>query len=184
LLAGIAAVVLSLVFDGCTQQQVETESRAIASAAPAAVNDAALVAEVEARLVQSDASSALHVAVDVHHGDATLSGKVKSAAVAARFKQIAASTSGVKAVVARLTIDRALPSPGQQVRDFALATAVRASLADQAGVNGLDIGVASQSGTVTLSGTVKTAAIKSTLLAAAKSTEGVKRVVDRLHVRV
>ena len=167
---------------GCTEQHAENEARSLVGAAPGFVSDAAIVTQVEAKLMTLDAGSALHVAVASHGGDVTLSGKVRSSASAARFEKAAAHISGVHHVAARLAVDASLPNAGEQAGDLGLEAAVRANLAGNAGLNGLGIGVAAHGGTVTLSGSVKTEALKSTLVSATKGTSGVKDVVDKLEV--
>ncbi|MBD5656522.1 MAG: BON domain-containing protein [Candidatus Eremiobacteraeota bacterium] len=167
---------------GCTQRDVENAGNALASAAPKIANDGIIVARVEARLVRIDADSALHVAVASHDGAVTLSGKVKSAALIARYIAAARAVSGVTYVDASLTPDARLPHAQQQVSDFSLAAAVRAALVGQAGVNAIPLGVDARAGTIVLSGTVHTVALRTTLLDAARRTSGVRSVVDRLTV--
>jgi len=179
LCAALAAGMLT----GCTQQRAEDAARSLASAAPGFAGDAAIVAQVEAKLVTVDASSALHVAVASHGGDVTLSGKVRSSESAARFEEAAAGVSGVHHVAARLAVDASLPNVGEQASDLALEAAVRANLAAEAGLNGLSVGVSAHGGSVTLSGAVKSEALRSTILSTAKGTGGVKNVVDKLEIR-
>jgi hyperosmotically inducible protein len=178
---------------GCTQQQVTQAENAVASAAPGVVNaiataapkfaaDALIVARVESDFVQIDPASALHVAVASHGGTLTLSGKVRSGAIEARFVSAAKSVDGVKSVSARLAVDGSLPNASRQIGDFALVAAVRANLAAQGGLNGVQVDVKASQGTVTLGGRVATRAIRDTLVAAAKKTAGVKTVVDALVV--
>ncbi|MGP6157808.1 MAG: BON domain-containing protein [Vulcanimicrobiaceae bacterium] len=168
---------------GCTEQHMEDTAHSIASAAPGFADDAAIVAQVEAKLVTLDPSSALHVAVESHGGDVSLSGKVRSGESATRFEKAAAAISGVHHVAARLTVDASLPNAADQARNLVLEAAVRANLAAQAGLIGLQVGVSARDGAVTLSGPVKSEALRSTILTAAKQTSGVKRVVDKLEVR-
>jgi osmotically-inducible protein OsmY len=178
-----AALAAGLMLAGCTQQHAEDEARSLVSAAPGFANDAEIVAQVEAKLVMLDPGSALHVAVSSHGGDVGLSGKVRSRESAARFEKAAAGISGVHHVNARLAVDASLPNAGAQAGDLALEAAVHANLAAAAGLNGLGVGVRARSGSVTLSGTVKTEALRSTILSTARETAGVKSVVDKLEVR-
>jgi hyperosmotically inducible protein len=171
-----------MVLAGCSEQQVNHAGDALASAAPLIANDGLTIAKIESRFVQIDPSSALHVAVSAHDGDVKLSGKVKSAGVSQKYVAAAKAVEGVKDVSAALTVDPSLPKAEQQVGDFALTAAVRANLAGQAGMNALSIGVKATAGAVTLSGKTKTAALRSTLEAAAKSTSGVKSVTDDITV--
>jgi osmotically-inducible protein OsmY len=176
------AFVLAATLCACSEQHAEDTARALASAAPGFAGDAAIVAQVEAKLVGLDAGSALHVAVGAHGGDVTLSGKVRSAQLASRFEQAASAVSGVHRVSAHLAVDPSLPNAGAQAGDLALEASVRANLAAQAGLNGLRVGVKARGGEVTLSGAVASEALHSTILTTAKKTSGVKNVVDRLQV--
>lgn len=172
--------VLVVLLAGCSEQQVNHAGDTLASAAPQLAGDGVVIAKIESRFVQIDPSSALHVAVAAHDGDVKLSGKVKSDDVSQKYVAAAKEVEGVKNVAASLSVDSTLPSAEQQVTDFALAAAVRANLAGQAGVNAFAIDVKARAGTVTLSGRVKTAALRSTLAAAAKSTSGVKTLIDHM----
>jgi osmotically-inducible protein OsmY len=177
ILAGVLAVLA-----GCTESQVNHAADGIASAAPALANDGLTIAKIEGRLVQIDPSSALHVAVTSNDGAVKLSGKVRSEAVSQKYVAAARAVGGVKNVTASLDVDPGLPNAKQQAGDFALMAAVRGNMAGQAGLNSLAVGVKAHAGTVTLTGKVKTAALRSTLAAAAKDTSGVKSVVDELKV--
>ena len=169
-------------FAGCTEHDINNAGNALASAAPKLANDGIVVARVEAQLVTIDANSALHVAVSSHDGVVRLSGKVKSATIGARYVAAARNVPGVTRVDASLAPDAHLPSTTGGVSDFALTVAVRASLVGQAGVNAIGLDVKAHVGTVILAGTVRSAALRTTLVAAAKSTQGVRAVVDRLAV--
>ena len=94
----------------------------------------------------------------------------------------AKSVSGVKTVDARLQADARLQSAGQLAKDFALASAVKGNIAAQAGINALAVDVVANRGTVVVSGTVHSAPLKSTVVAAAKSTNGVQRLIDEIRV--
>lgn len=76
------------------------------------------------------------------------------------------------------TTDRA----GSAVGDAALTTKVKTQFLADDDISGLKIDVDSKNGIVTLTGSVPTAAEKATALKVARSTEGVKSVVDRVKV--
>jgi osmotically-inducible protein OsmY len=71
---------------------------------------------------------------------------------------------------------------GDSVGNAALTTKVKTKFLADDDISGLKIDVDSNNGIVTLTGTVSTAAEKARALKAARSTEGVKSVVDRLKV--
>jgi hyperosmotically inducible protein len=176
----LAASLIALA--GCSQHQIDNVQNAIGTDAPKLASDGAIFAQIEAKFVEIDPNSALHVALAVHGGAVRLSGHVKSDDVEKRYTQAASQVTGVNHVNATMTVDPNLRSASRDVDDFALATAVRAHLTAQAGVNGLDLGIGAKSGVVTLSGAVPTAALHQTILAAARTTAGVRSVVDRLHL--
>ncbi|MBC5803391.1 MAG: BON domain-containing protein [Candidatus Eremiobacteraeota bacterium] len=170
----------------CTSQQVQNSAdralNSVASQAPQLVADGALAAQVEARLVGIDPNSALHVALGVHAGNVRLSGKVASMATRAKYIVAVRDTPGVRAVDSRLSIDRALATPRETVRDFALVAAVRANLAAQLGASGLRLRVAAHDGVVTLGGTAANGGLKAAMLETARKTGGVRTIVDRIRV--
>jgi osmotically-inducible protein OsmY len=168
---------------GCTSAQVQDAAKSLATGAPAAFGDLGAAAQVEAKLVRIDADSALHVAVSAHDGAVRLSGRVKSQAVATRFAEAAKSVPGVKSVDAALGVDAKLTPVSAQARDAGTVAAVTGDLIGQTGVNAFAVKVRAHDGTVTLSGTVKSAALRATMLEAAKHAPGVRAVVDRLAVK-
>jgi hyperosmotically inducible protein len=179
-----SAIVLCFVLlGGCSESQINAAGSSIESAAPAFANDALIVGQIEGSYVTIDPASALHVAVSSHDGVVKLTGKVRSAGVREKFVAAAKKIDNVKGVNASLTIDANLPSTKDQVTDFGLAATVQANIAGQAGVNALSVHVAAHGGTVTLSGTVATSALRSTIVAAAKHAPGVHAVVDTLKIQ-
>jgi len=182
LLAALAFAVLC----GCTSQQIQSAGNnalnSVASQAPRLAADAALGAQLEARFVGIDPNSALHVALGVHAGNVRMTGKVASLATRAKYIVAARETPGVRSVDSRLTIDPALATPRETVRDFALAAAVRANLAAQFGATGLRLQVTARGGTVTLGGTAANAGLKAAMLDAARKTGGVHTIVDQIRV--
>ena len=133
---------------GCSSQDVDQAAKSISTNAPEIVGDAGIAAQIEAALVGIDADSALHVAVQVHDGNVSLSGRAKSAAIAQRFDDAAKGVKGVKAVASRISVDPKLPSATAQGKDFALAAEVSAALIGQTGINGFSIKPSAHAGIV------------------------------------
>ena len=169
----------AVLIGGCSSSQVENSTKS----ADAALGDAAIIAQITTRLIAIDGDSALHVAVASHDGAVTLSGRAKSAAIAGRFAAGAKRVSGVKSVASRVVVDSKLTPVTEQAKDAAIVTGVTGALIGQAGVNALGVKVHAHNGAVTLDGSVKTAALKSTISYAAKHAPGVKSVVDNLKVK-
>jgi osmotically-inducible protein OsmY len=182
-LAGVA--VLALVVTGCGGGNDTTNAPADTPTLPpvSAFKDGLLYAAVKARLAGSDIDSTTRISVFVHSGVVTLRGPVPDRDAKARDVALVRGMRGVKVVHDELTIGHLGPSAAQAVGDVALVAAVESSLAAQAGVNVTGVRVRANAGTVTLTGRAPTAAIKSTLVAAAQKTPGVRNVIDRIAVR-
>ena len=169
----------------CSHQDVRDVERAVASSVPASVSsgvaDGAIVAQVVARFAAIDPVSAMHVRVSANDGLVRFTGTVSNTKSAFAFVRAAHGVRGVKGVTPAIRI-RPLGDPAQPVRDFALASAVQANVAVQAGANALGVHVRANGSTVTLDGSVDTANLAATVLAAARKTAGVTKVVDRVRV--
>ena len=163
----------------CSPSQVEDATKS----ADVVLGDTAIVAQITTRLIGIDGDSALHVAVASRDGDVSLSGRAKSAVVAQRFLAAAKSVSGVKGVRSTIVVDAKLKPVTEEARDAAIVTGVTGALIGEAGVNAVDVKVHAHRGAVTLDGSVKTQALKSTISDAAKHAPGVKSVVDDLSVK-
>lgn len=147
------------------------------------VNAAALAGAVHAKLATIDADSLTAVKVETNGGIVTLSGEVRSPQERAAYDSAAATVNGVTRVVDRLTVNPAVRGPRESLGDAALAAKVTANITAQAGINAARIKPSVRDGIVTLSGTVPSAALKSTVLETARKTSGVKGVVDRIEVK-
>lgn len=155
-----------------------------ATLAPGAViRDGLLYAAVKAKLAGMDIDSTTRVSVAVHAGEVTLTGHVQDGATKARDVKLVREIRGVTAVDDRLVVGRVGPSTAQAVGDAALVAAVASALAAQTGVNVTGVRIRAAAGTVTLGGHAPTAAVKATMIEAAKKTPGVRNVVDRIAVK-
>jgi osmotically-inducible protein OsmY len=148
-----------------------------------AFKDGLLYAAVKARLAAADIDSATRISVVVAGGVVTLRGVVKDAAARDNEVKLVRQMRGVKGVENELRVGRVGPSAVQTLRDAALVAEVESALAAQAGVNVTGVRVKVAAGTVTLAGDAPTGAIKSTLVAAARRTPGVRSVIDRITVK-
>ena len=78
----------------------------------------------------------------------------------------------------------AIPSPVKAgAADAALTAAVAGAIAAQTGVNVFHVAPQVHDGVITLKGTAKTAAVKSTILSAVRDVQGVKRIIDKIEIR-
>jgi osmotically-inducible protein OsmY len=179
----VAAACLGLA--ACTGGgDADKSAQSTATLAPGTVfKDALIVAAVKAKLAAGDIDSTTRVRVGAHDGRVILVGKVPTEAERKSSVGAAATVEGVTGVDDRLTVGNAGPSTAKEAGDLGLTATVEGALAAQTGVNVTDVRVKADGGTVTLTGRVATAAIKSTMLQAAKSAPGVRNVVDRIAVK-
>lgn len=213
-----------------------------------AAADAATTAAVKTKLLGDTKVAGLNINVDTKDNVVTLSGKVKTAAERAEAVRLARTTTGVKRVVNKLTVDPtydksdkakaeikdeakdaknatkgtagkvadktedaakktgdAVKKAGEKTKDVAqdaaaktkdasikakdvtadasITAAVKTKLLADTKVGGLKIDVDTKDNVVTLTGTVKSAAERDEAVRLAKTTTGVKRVVDKLIVQ-
>jgi osmotically-inducible protein OsmY len=181
----LALAALALALPGCGDGNGSSKAPADTPTLPpvSAFKDGLLYAAVKARLAGSDIDSTTRISVFVHEGVVTLRGPVPDRAAKGRDVALVRAMRGVKAVNDELTVGHLGPSAAQAVGDVALVAAVESALAAQAGINVAGVRVGARAGTVTLSGHAPTPAIKSTLVAAAQKTPGVRNVIDRITVR-
>jgi len=183
-LAALAAVAVA-VLTACTGTHIDTEkplsSYTIPPEAEATFKDGLLVASIKAKLAADDLDSATRVHVAVRDGVATLSGSARSAAQRAKDVTLTAGVTGISRVENELGV--APSRDAKDAGDVALAARITGALVAQTGINALSVHVSVNGGAVTLSGHAPSAAIKATMLAAAKGTPGVRNVDDRIAVR-
>jgi len=181
-LAPLAALVL---LAACNGAHIDTDKPlgnvTIPPQAEASFKDGLLVAAIKAKLAGDDLDSATRVHVSVHDGSVTLTGAARSAAQRAKDAALAGQVNGVTHVDDRLGVS---PShTAKDAGDVALAARITGALVAQTGINALSVHVGVRDGVVTLDGHAPTAAIKATMIAAAKGTSGVRNVDDRIAVR-
>jgi osmotically-inducible protein OsmY len=209
--APIALVALALVLGGCSAQddsqahkdanaashdasQAGDQLRNAAGQAESAIDKAAssqqahdfkqqlLAIAIKSRLASSDLDAASNVRVSVANGVATLSGRVHTAGEKAKLVGETGQIGGVKSVDDQLVIDRKAPNASESLDDVGLEAKVRTALVGQAGTNGFRVSVKAHDGHVTLGGTVPSADIKSTIVATAKNTAGVRSLSETIAV--
>jgi hyperosmotically inducible periplasmic protein len=184
-----------------------------AQRATGAVNDAWITTQIHAKFFLDPDIKGRNIDVDTSAGVVTLKGEVHSAAEHEQALAKARATDGVSRVVDRLAVrpgDRpitaeirdkavaALPRDraqmaaqaktaaarvGKEISDTWITTEVQAMYFLDRDVKGMNIGVTTTEGVVTLSGAVDSDAIRRKAVADARSVEGVKRVVDKLTIK-
>jgi len=127
--------------------------------------------------------------VDVESGTATLSGTVESDVDRDLAEQIALGIEGIDNVDNRLHVDGELTRSydtqsdlAQRFDDATTTATVKSKLLWNRNTEGLNIGVETSSGVVTLTGTAQSAAAKDLAGRLAKNTDGVRKVENAIQV--
>ena len=159
------------------------------AAGTATVDDDRLSNAIQASFFLDPAVKARQIQVETHNGVVTLNGAVASETERAQALVLARNVQGVQRVEDNLRVDAALDQPSAAaapasapvVDDASLSSSVKAKFDGDAQLKGIT--VSASEGVLQLQGSVPTAAAHQRALAAARDTEGVKQVVDRLTVK-
>ena len=194
-------------------QEAKEKTKAGAESTKTTMTDAEITSAVKTKLLADTTVGGLKLDVDTEHGVVTLSGPVHSAAERAQALKLAHETKGVKSVKNNLKLDTTgttghtdkddkvkvevkddTKDAAQKTKDAAVKTKdvtadaaitseVKTKLLGDTKVGGLKIDVDTKDNVVTLTGTVSSAAEKAEAIRLAKTTTGVKSVVDKLVVK-
>lgn len=169
-------------------------------------SDAGITTAVKTRLAADDMVKAYEIDVDTRDRVVTLTGEVETPVARDQALRLARETDGVRSVVDQLrigetaatagiagregdveagagrTAGEAADRAGAGVTDAALTSAVKAKLLADPAVAGLRIDVDTTNGVVTLTGDVAASAEADEAIRIARTTEGVRDVVNRLRV--
>jgi osmotically-inducible protein OsmY len=175
------ALAAALLLASCTAPSPDRAPEPGATrAATAALEDALILASLKARLTAEYPDSATSVRVSVRDRVVTLRGSVRDGATRKRMVEDAQMTVHVNRVVDQLHVDPHQRRLADQLGDVALAARVQTAFTAQVGPQNVQVRV--DRGIATVSGTVHDAKTKSTILATARGTSGVRNVVDRIRV--
>jgi len=179
-------------------QPVATSGTATAGSGTAPPDDARVTTSIQARYFLDNVVKPRQIDVETREGVVTLKGTVASQDERAQALLLARTTEGVRRVEDDLTVDASLDRAAASVddraaapagtsgiaspraNDDALANAVRSKLAGDPGASSIDI--SARDGVVMLQGNVASAQVKQRALTAARATDGVTQVVDRIRV--
>jgi hyperosmotically inducible protein len=145
-------------------------------------SDAWITTKVKMRLLAEPGLSPLKINVDTSDGVVTLFGIVNTDQEKTVAEQQTKKADGVKGVDNELQVVPEVASNRVEARDDALDEAVKQRLAGRESLQDDDIHVEVKNGVVRLTGTVDGAGERMTALTVARSTQGVKSVVDDLRV--
>ncbi len=133
--------------------------------------------------------SPFDIQVQVKEGIAYLSGAVETSVQKDLAGAIAQGVTGIRDVENGIRVDADETGTGDEsggflrtVKDATLTARVKSNLLWNRNTSGIDISVDSDNGTVTLSGTVDSAARRDLAVQIARNTKGVSEVISRLSV--
>jgi osmotically-inducible protein OsmY len=178
------ALLTLLVLVGCAGDQSSQQPKDVqpfASRDPATfLRDGLILTGVKARLTADNPDSTTTLGVTVNNGTVTLRGTVRNAREKAQALADARGVRGVKAVDDQLQIDPNGPRLKERFSDLSLATRITTALGAQIGLNHVRVRV--RDGVATLEGSAGDEKTKSTAVATARGTSGIRNVVDRIRV--
>jgi hyperosmotically inducible protein len=190
-------------------QEVKEKTKAAGTKSVEVVTDAEITTAVKTKLLADKTVGGLKIDVDTTNGVVTLTGPVHSGVERAEALKLARNTKGVKSVKNKLVLEAAATTgrtdkddkikaetkekAGQvkekaidakeAVTDASITAAVKTKLLADTKVGGLKIDVDTKDNVVTLTGPVHSAAEKAEAVRLAKTTTGVKSVIDKLTIQ-
>ena len=147
------------------------------------IDDGSIAARTEAALAEDSVTNANDIDIEVDRGRVQLNGFVESDVQRERAGEVARSIDGVVSVKNNLSVSAGKRTAGEYVDDSVLLTKVNAALAETSVAQALRIDVEVNRGVVSLGGHVDTDAQVDAAVAAARSVNGVRRVINNLEVR-
>jgi len=189
-------------------QEAKDKTQSAAKKTATVLTDAEITSAVKTKFLADSQVGGLKIDVDTSHGVVTLTGPVHSAAEKNEAIRLAKTTAGVKSVVSKLVVETAATTghtdttdkvkaetkektaqakdkshdAKEATTDASITAAVKSKLLGDTKVGGLDIDVDTKDNVVTLSGKVHSAAEKNEAVRLARTTTGVKKVVDNLTI--
>lgn len=189
----VVAVSLSALFiTGCgkTEDKAPAPGETPTAAAPEAkttvgttIDDSAITTKVKSALLADADVKGLDIKVETNKGEVQLSGFVDSQAQIDRAMSIARGVEGVNNVQNNMTLKTTETTVGEKIDDGIITTKVKGALVAEYGVDSGDISVVTRDGEVQLSGFVKDQSQIDRATSVARSTEGVKNVINELSVK-
>lgn len=155
------------------------------------VDDATITTTVKSKLLWSKSTEGMQMDVDTNLGKVTLNGAAENGAAKELAGRIALNTRGVESVDNRLVVDASTPKPAperadadsgndtdtsQAVADSWITTKVKSTFMYSSNVESNDISASTDSGVVTLSGTVDSGAERELAIELAQNVRGVRSV--------
>jgi hyperosmotically inducible protein len=147
------------------------------------VDDTALLGKVKTALIQSPATKAHDIDVEVYKGEVQLNGFVESSDQKSSATKVAEQVTGVKTVRNNLKVQAQARSGGEYVDDAVITAKVKSALIGDTRTKAYQIEVTTNKGQVQLGGFVDSAQAKTAATDVATSVVGVKSVSNGLEVK-
>ncbi|HEU4430462.1 MAG TPA: BON domain-containing protein [Myxococcota bacterium] len=146
-------------------------------------SDGWITTKAKLSLMADPGISPMRVNVDTEDGVVTLFGTVATAADRARAAHEVKKIDGVKAVENELQVVADVAAAGVSESDDRVTAAVRKRIGERDSLSDADLDVATENGVVRLTGSVASQRDRLTALTVARSTRGVRSVIDDLQLR-
>jgi hyperosmotically inducible protein len=163
---------------GAAQMQSEDAPRSFTGV----VSDAWITTKVKTRLIHKPGIAPLSMNVDTRNGIVTMFGSISTEDGKRMAGIEAEKVDGVKLVQNELQVIPTTAEKQTEKRDDQIRDSVQQRLATRGALHKDDIDVEVANGVVRLSGSVAQSGDRMIALSLARSTEGVRSVVDGLHV--
>lgn len=168
--------------DQMGDKEIWNEQPETAAAAKNSASDTWVTTKVKAQLLTEPGISPLKVNVDTRDGIVTLFGSVENESDKAVATRSAMKVSGVKNVQNELQVIPDVAAKRIEARDDQLHDAVKKRIEERQALKDDNINIEVKNGVVRLSGTVDGFGERMTALTVARSTQGVKSVIDDLRI--
>jgi osmotically-inducible protein OsmY len=168
--------------DELGDKEIWSEQPDTAATAKNSASDTWVTTKVKAQLMTEPGISPLRVNVDTRDGIVSLFGTVETDNDKSAAERSAMKVNGVKSVKNDLQVVPEVAAKRVEARDDQLHDAVKKRIEERQALKDDNIDIEVKNGVVRLSGTVDGFGERMTALTVARSTEGVKSVIDDLRI--
>ena len=184
LLVLIVSVTGVLFFTGCGKTQEDASKSAVGTTVGTEIDDSIITAKVKSKLLADSDIKGFDFKVETHKGDVQLSGFVDNQAQIDHAIMTTRSVEGVKNVDNRVTLKGdSAATMGIKVDDSIVTSKVKSALLADPDIKSFDIAVITNNGEVQLSGFVDNQTQIDRASVVARGTEGVRNVINELHIK-
>jgi hyperosmotically inducible protein len=169
--------------DELGDKEIWNDQPAAHESAKSSAYDTWVTTKVKTQLLTEPGISPMRVNVDTFDGIVTLFGNVETANDKAAAERSAMKVEGVKSVRNELQVVPDVAAKRVEAKDDQIKDLVKKRLDERQALKNDDINIEVKNGVVRLTGTVDAAGERMTALTVARSTQGVKSVIDDLRIK-